>query len=450
MNIAFDEIDDGRSVVFNNEKKQKEFIPDYQPWNRFRRGVWLSALFCAGAVLYAARTVMPVCIVTISQQYGWNKTDTGTVLSSFFWGYATTQILGGYLADRFGGETIISGAVIGWSLLTFITPLVIQASSRSFVRYNTIISRILIGCFQGVYYPSISSLLSKKVLASDRAFSFSFASSGSHFGTLLTGMVGSILLDYVGWTYPFYCIGIFGMAWVGVIHYHLIDDTHSLRLSSSKKDLTEELRTDSPRLTLVVPWTKLFRRVPFWAIIFGQFCGSWTFFILLSWLPTYFHETFPDAKGWIFNVVPWAVSLPCQWFSGWLSDQLIVKGYSTTFVRKFIQSISFCGAGFFLFSMSYMTTYESALICMTTAIAFCAFHHSAISVNVQDIAPDHAGSVFGLMNTAGAIPGFIGVYVAGYMLDRWKSWSIVFNMTSAVCFTGCLMFTAFGTGQRIV
>lgn len=45
--------------------------------------------------------------------------------------------------------------------------------------------------------------------------------------------------------------------------------------------------------------------------------------------------------------------------------------------------------------MSYMNSYESALVCMTTAIAFCAFHHSGISVNVQDIAPDYAGSVYG-------------------------------------------------------
>lgn len=70
-------------------------------------------------------------------------------MSSFFWGYATTQILGGYMADRFGAEAIISGAVIGWSALTFVTPLIIRASSRSSVRHNAIICRLLVGCLQG-------------------------------------------------------------------------------------------------------------------------------------------------------------------------------------------------------------------------------------------------------------------------------------------------------------
>lgn len=33
------------------------------------------------------------------------------------------------------------------------------------------------------------------------------------------------------------------------------------------------------------------------------------------------------------------------------------------------------------------------------------FHSSAVMVNPQDLAPKHSGSVFGLMNTFGAIPG---------------------------------------------
>ena len=32
------------------------------------------------------------------------------------------------------------------------------------------------------------------------------------------------------------------------------------------------------------------------SLIIGHFCENNAFFILLSWLPTYFHENFPDAK----------------------------------------------------------------------------------------------------------------------------------------------------------
>lgn len=38
-------------------------------------------------------------------------------------------------------------------------------------------------------------------------------------------------------------------------------------------------------------------------------------------------------------------------------------------------------------------------------IGSSGFHNSAVIVIPQDIAPVHSGSVFGLMNTFGAIPG---------------------------------------------
>ena len=63
------------------------------------------------------------------------------------------------------------------------------------------------------------------------------------------------------------------------------------------------------------------------------------------------------------------------------------------------------GTAFFLVVISYTNSYEGALFCMASAVACCGFHNSGILVNPQDIAPKHAGSVFGIMNMAGAIPG---------------------------------------------
>lgn len=31
-------------------------------------------------------------------------------------------------------------------------------------------------------------------------------------------------------------------------------------------------------------------------------------------------------QGWVFNVVPWSVSLPSVLLGGWLADKLIAKG----------------------------------------------------------------------------------------------------------------------------
>ena len=182
----------------------------------------------------------------------------------------------------------------------------------------------------------------------------------------------------------------------------------------------------------------------------GHFCENNAFYILLSWLPTYFHENFPDAKGWVFNVVPWIVSMFSSVFSGWLADRMLEKGYTVTFVRKFMETISLMGTALALISLSYTSTFPGALFSMAIAVACCGFHNSGILVNPQDIAPKHAGSVFGIMNMAGAIPGFVGVYMAGHILEATKSWAAVFNQTAGVCIFGCIVYLLFGTGKRII
>jgi len=56
----------------------------------------------------------------------------------------------------------------------------------------------------------------------------------------------------------------------------------------------------------------------------------------------------------------------------------------------------------------------------------------------------------GIMNMAGAIPGFIGVYMAGHILEVTKSWGAVFNQTAAVSVVGWVVYTIFGTGKQII
>ncbi|KAF9357213.1 hypothetical protein BGX34_009499 [Mortierella sp. NVP85] len=50
---------------------------------------------------------MSVAIVAISQEHGYTKSQQGLILASFFFGYILTPILGGALADRYGGKHVL-------------------------------------------------------------------------------------------------------------------------------------------------------------------------------------------------------------------------------------------------------------------------------------------------------------------------------------------------------
>ena len=46
-----------------------------------------------------------------------------------------------------------------------------------------------------------------------------------------------------------------------------------------------------------VPWTLLLTHPAVWALVVCHVVSTNCFYILLSWLPTFFHELYPDAKG---------------------------------------------------------------------------------------------------------------------------------------------------------
>ena len=71
-------------------------------------------------------------------------------MGSFYWGYALTQILGGYLSDRFGGDVIMTTAAVGWSLIGFWMPILPYLSSTpEDILVVMVIARISMGAFQG-------------------------------------------------------------------------------------------------------------------------------------------------------------------------------------------------------------------------------------------------------------------------------------------------------------
>ncbi|EQB77208.1 solute carrier family 17 member 9 [Camelus ferus] len=462
--------------------------------------LWTGTLLLGTCLLYCARVSMPICAVSMSQDFGWNKKEAGLVLSSFFWGYCLTQVVGGHLGDRIGGEKVILLSASAWGCITAATPLLAQLGSAH-LAFMTF-SRILTGLLQappappapptagpggpgvlllcshmavagalcpagevtrtelceaqaflsgelitgppaGVYFPALTSLLSQKVQESERAFTYSTVGAGSQFGTLLTGAAGSLLLDWCGWQSVFYFSGGLTLLWVCYVYRCLL----------SEKDLLLALGVLAQGLRVTrhtkVPWRRLFWKSSVWAAIISQLSAACSFFILLSWLPTFFKETFPNSKGWVFNVVPWLVAIPAGLFSGLLSDRLISQGYRTITVRKFMQVMGLGLSGVFVLCLGHTSSFCTSVVFASASIGLQTFNHSGISVNIQDLAPSCAGFLFGVANTAGALAGVVGVCLGGYLIETTGSWTSVFNLVAAISSLGLCTFLVFGKAQRV-
>jgi ACS family sodium-dependent inorganic phosphate cotransporter len=107
----------------------------------------VTVCFAAVFVCYIDRVNISLAIVPMAREFGWSKTTSGFVMSSFFIGYLLTQVPGGILAGRFGGKHVLAGGVLFWSLFTALTP------PSAYAGFGALIgARILMGM---VTFPSI-------------------------------------------------------------------------------------------------------------------------------------------------------------------------------------------------------------------------------------------------------------------------------------------------------
>jgi MFS family permease len=86
---------------------------------------------------------MSVAVIPISQEHNWDNQTQSFVLSSFFYGYISTQLVGGYFADRIGGKIVFGLGVIWACTFSLLLPFVVHSPIL------VMASRVLVGIGQG-------------------------------------------------------------------------------------------------------------------------------------------------------------------------------------------------------------------------------------------------------------------------------------------------------------
>lgn len=80
--------------------------------------------------------------VAYEKVFDWDSKQIGFILSSFFYGYTATQLLGGVLAARFGGHLVFGVGIGVKSLMNLLVPPAAEWSL-----YALITTRVIDGLF---------------------------------------------------------------------------------------------------------------------------------------------------------------------------------------------------------------------------------------------------------------------------------------------------------------
>eukprot|EP01006_Ploeotia_vitrea_P044817 TRINITY_DN66870_c2_g1_i1.p1 TRINITY_DN66870_c2_g1~~TRINITY_DN66870_c2_g1_i1.p1 ORF type:complete len:443 (+),score=26.59 TRINITY_DN66870_c2_g1_i1:19-1347(+) len=406
---------------------------------------------------YVDRLTITMAAVVLQEKYAWTEQTKGLVLGGFFFGYLFTQIPGGVLAQKYTGQRVLAAALLGWSIFTFLTPVV--AHNTTYL----IACRIAMGLSEGMCLPATCDVLSRVVPTQHYSRAAALVGSSQSVGIITAVLCGPSIAH--NWEFVFNCWAAVGVLWAVLIETvftrynptpltpapeegEIVEDGSSL-----KDPANSSVCNNKPQLEII---KEFLQHSGCYAVFCAHFGQNWIWYFIISWLPSYLKAVVGvSLEGQHLSTVLIYLSGICgAWTGGYLADTTIRKELlSRTAVRKSAQSVVLLGGSSFFLLVGLVQSNSQVVNVMLLGMCLfcCKFCDAGVTANVLDLSSTHSGLLYGISNTIATVPGFLGNWVAGAILDAFGGqWFLIFVVSIGVSVCCWLVFIYFASTKEIL
>jgi len=413
---------------------------------------------CAFVVCNMDKINMSVAVIPMSREFAWDTAQSGILQSSFFYGFALSQIPGGFLNTKFGGARVLPLGLTFISLATLAIPFAGDNLPALFF------ARALVGLGEGVVPSAVTDIIARAMPVGERSRAVAFTFSGFNVGSILGLSVAPFIMEKTGWRGMFDIFGSFGALWIvlalglfsaGGVTTRAIDEgkVPVTNLFGSRQEAESEPGKPKEEITFEnVPWGQFANSDPIKALAFVHFVGNWGTYVVLAWLPTYFTQEvgLSLTNASLLTLLPPIANIAVGTLAGPTADGLIQRGTDLTLVRKGCQSVAFAAPAFAMLLSTYFEDPVATVILLTIGISFQSFSYAGLYSNHQDLSPKYASILLGITNTCGALPGVIGVPLTGYLIKETQEWELsMFGPAIILYSLGIAAYWKWGSGERL-
>lgn len=450
--------------------------PNLRPTN-IRFGVL--GFTCSLALLtYLDRVCISRVSKDIQNDLGISSIQMGLVFGAFTLGYGLFEVPGGWMGDVWGARRVLTRIVLWWSVFTALTGCVWQFTLDSGYEVSLLgltvplmlnslvvllLVRFLFGCGEAGCFPNVARIFSLWFPVRERGAAqgalWMFARLGGAVAPVITGRLSAAL----GWRQAFWVLGLIGAVWCVLFYYWFRDRPEEKpSCNAAERDLIRggalppaQEHTAHPQ----APWGRLVTSLSMWGLILTSAGVNFGAYFFPTWQPRYLE----DVHKIPFDESEWLTGLPyfCGAFGallgGALSDRLIRATGSRRWGRSLIALAGFGGAGVCILCMGLAAEawQAVALLCLTFFINDLAV--APLWAASAEIGGRYAGTVSGVMNTAGCIGAFSGPLLTSVFLAAappgaaaGTPWLTIFPLYAAAWFVAALAWLVIDAGTPIV
>ncbi len=387
-------------------------------------------------ITYLDRVNISTAAPSIAQEFGFDKITMGFIFSAFVWAYASFQVPGGWLGDRFGARKVLTVIVTYWSIMTAATAAAFGAGSFFVIRF-------LFGIGEAGAFPGATRAMQLWYPRQERGFVQGITHSASRAGAAIAPPIVVGIMSVWGWREVFYICGALGLVWAVLwfLTYRDYPEQHAMVNESELAHIrgvdaagnVNAALTEKPK----VPWSTLLRSPNMWAIMCGYFTYVYCLWIFLSWLPSYLIEArhFTLLKVGLFASLPLWAGVVGDTVGGLATDWLLHKTGNTRLSRRAVAIVGMLGCVCFIVPAALTEDAYTAVYCLTGAMFFLECTIGPSWAVPMDVGGKCSGTVSGMMNMAGNIGGALSPIVFGFLV-QYGSWQAPFIVAAALLVIG--------------
>jgi sugar phosphate permease len=338
------------------------------------------------------------------------------VLALFFVGYTAFQIPGAAYASRHSAKKLIFWALLLWGGLCAAQGLVGSA-------WMLAVTRTLLGAVESVVFPGMLVFLTHWFTRRQRSRANTVLILGNPITMTTVSLVSGFLIDYFdahrignfrGWQMMFILEGIPSVLWA-VVWWFLTDDRPAEARWLTGQEATavqEQLDAEQKDIPPVRDYRSAFKdaRVALLSVMyFGWSIGTYGF---VFWLPKTLKESggLSNSTTGVLAAVPYLLAAVTMVLVSFPADQSLNR-------KVFIwPAMLIGGVAFFVAAATTRSHFWVAYVAFALAGASVYTPCGPLWAFIADLVPRNVvGESMALVNTAGAVGGFVGSYAVGYL-----------------------------------
>src|SRR6202167_3781417 len=317
-------------------------------------------------VNYFDRVNLSVSQAALHNAFGISSVTFGYLLSAYSWTYAAFQLPSGLILDRFGVKLVGRIATLLWSAASLAAA--ISTGLTSFLG-----ARLLLGVGEAPTFPANAKAIGYWFPTKERSLATATFDSASKFASAIGVPALGFLLLRFGWRWSFAATGFLSFFYFLLFYVFYRNPSEDRSLSEAERNFIRQggaQPEDRVRAAKGAPLGYLLRQRKIWGLVLGFASYNYTFYLLLTWLPSYLSSTHHiDLRHSIFYTsVPWLFATVTDIvMGGWLVDKLVQRGRDASFVRRAIL-IGGTTLGLGVVGAAYAQSTTTAIVWISVAI----------------------------------------------------------------------------------